>query len=323
MPGFRLGAACALLVLGSMLWFPATSPAEVSCSFSPGDRTLFMFVTEEDTGLISRSGDEIVLAGAGGAPTPCASAPVGGPTVTDVDRVRLVTGGEAFVELKLSGGPFAPGASAESSGFPEIEFDWLSAGGLVVVSGTPLTDAFRWGRNASLNLDPGLHGDSDLDLNTEGGFPLVVASGLAGDDRITPQTRRVGGIPFSEGGRGDDLLRTGLGGGLVLGGPGRDSVIGGATFDLIGPGPGRDRVRSGAGSDLVLAVDGTRDRISCGRGHDLARADARDRVRGCERVVRVRGIAGSGASAGARRPGPRGHADQLLRLARVWTRLSR
>jgi hypothetical protein len=322
MPGFRLGAACVLLVVGSMLCLPATSTAEVSCSYSPENRTLFMFVTEDDTGLISRSGDEIVLAGAGGAKTPCASAPVGGPSVTNVDRVRLVTSGEAFVDLKLTGGPFAPGATFESSGFPEIEFDWVSAGGLIVVSGTPLTDAFRWGSNAGLNLDPGLNGDRDLDLTTDSEFPLVVASGLGGDDRITPQTHHVGGIPFSEGGRGDDLLRTGGGGGLVVGGPGRDSVIGGPSFDLISAGPGRDRVRSGRGSDLILAVDGTRDRIFCGRGFDLARADARDRVRGCERVARVRASA-SGARADARRPGPRAHADQLRRLARVWTRLSR
>jgi hypothetical protein len=321
MPGFRLGASCALLVIGSMLWFPAGSSAELSCSFSAGDRTLFMFVTEDDTGLISRSGDEIVLAGAGGAKTPCASAPAGGPSVTNVDRVRLVTSEEAFVNLRLAGGPFAPGASAESSGFPEVEFDWVSAGGVVVVSGTPLTDAFRWGSEAGLNLDPGLMGDSDLDLRAAGLFPLLVASGLGGDDRITPQASRAGGIPFSEGGRGDDLLKTGRGGGLMVAGRGRDEVIGGGGLDLIAAGPGRDRVRAGGSRDLVLAADGIRDRIFCGRGPDLARVDPRDRVRGCERVIRVAGRARSGTSAG--HPRPRANAEQLLGFARRWVRLAR
>jgi hypothetical protein len=42
------------------------------------------------------------------------------------------------------------------------------------------------------------------------------------------------------------------------------------------------------GNDRIDAANGFKDRISCGSGTDVVRADANDRVSGCERVYRLR-----------------------------------
>ena len=55
-------------------------------------------------------------------------------------------------------------------------------------------------------------------------------------------------------------------------------MLGGAGADVLVGGPGNDRITS---------VDGVRDVVRCGPGpHDRVVADGRDRVAGCERVVR-------------------------------------
>ena len=232
--------------------------------------------------------------------------------MTNVDRVRLITADEGFAKLQLIGGPFAPGATLESAGFPEIEIDWISAGGVLEVTGTPFTDAFRWGANGGINFDPGLNGDRDIDVNPSGELPILIGNGLGGEDRLTVQARRVDGIPFEEGGRGDDLLRTGRGGGLMLGGAGKDRLIGGRRFDLLSAGTGHDRIKTGRGGDLVLTADGARDFVFCGRGFDFAKVDARDVVRGCEVTT------GDRTSPAAAAAGAESHAARLRRLADIW-----
>ena len=65
MPGIRLGVLTAFVLFASALCLPAASSAELSCSYSATDKNLTIFVTDDDTGLIRRSGDEIVVADAG------------------------------------------------------------------------------------------------------------------------------------------------------------------------------------------------------------------------------------------------------------------
>jgi len=320
--GRRLGGLAALALTVGVLWFPAASSAELSCSFSAEDATLFIFVTEDDTGLISVSGDRIVVADAGKHPIECSNAP-GGPSTHGVERIRIVTADEGFAKLQLAGGPFAPGLSLEPDGFPEIEIDWTSAGGVLNVTGTSGTDAFRWGANGGINWDPGLNGDRDVDVVPGGFLPIIIGSGVGGDDRLTPQARHIDGIPFEEGGAGNDRLRTGGGGGLMNGAHGRDLITGGGGFDLILGGPGHDRIRAGGDLDLVLAADHTRDFVSCGRGSDLARVDRRDVVKGCE-SVRLSGPARRAADAAQTATAdPRAEEDRLLELSRLWPRLMR
>jgi metallophosphoesterase (TIGR03767 family) len=66
-----------------------------------------------------------------------------------------------------------------------------------------------------------------------------------------------------------------------------DLLLGRGGRDRIKPRAGADCVFGGRGSDRIFARRGGRDTIRCGRGrHDVAYVDRRDRVKGCERIVR-------------------------------------
>jgi uncharacterized repeat protein (TIGR01451 family) len=88
------------------------------------------------------------------------------------------------------------------------------------------------------------------------------------------------------GGNGSDRLLGGAGNDRLRGGLKRDVLIGGDGDDQLRPGTGRDLVRAGFGNDVISARDGSRDVIECGPGDDSVSADRRDRLRGCEHVVR-------------------------------------
>ena len=62
-------------------------------------------------------------------------------------------------------------------------------------------------------------------------------------------------------------------------GAGRDRLAGGAA---------KDRYNGGGGNDRILAADGKKERIRCGRGRDSVVADRNDVLAGCEQVRRVR-----------------------------------
>jgi metallophosphoesterase (TIGR03767 family) len=67
-----------------------------------------------------------------------------------------------------------------------------------------------------------------------------------------------------------------------------DLIIARGGADGIRPRGASDCVFAGRGADRVMARDGTRDRIRCGRGRDVAVVDRRDQVKNCERVKRRR-----------------------------------
>jgi Tol biopolymer transport system component len=104
---------------------------------------------------------------------------------------------------------------------------------------------------------------------------------LAGDDRI-------------EGLSGDDTIEGGTGNDTLTGGEGLDTLYGAAGNDVLRGdvlygGPGRDRLIGENGwAAQIYAVDGRRDRISCGTPrHDRVFADRFDLVaRSCEHVFR-------------------------------------
>jgi len=139
----------------------------------------------------------------------------------------------------------------------------------------------------------------DLLLGGGGRDRLV---GATGRDRLTGGS----GNDRAQGGSGNDVLRggkgnDGLSGGSgkdklsgdagrdrIRGGKGNDRVAGGPGNDFLEGGPGGDRILGRSGRDRIRARDGRRDRIHCGRGRDTVVADRRDRVRGCERVIRRR-----------------------------------
>lgn len=45
---------------------------------------------------------------------------------------------------------------------------------------------------------------------------------------------------------------------------------------------GKDVLKAGGGPDVVLARDGEKDTVRCGAGHDVAKADGQDKLKGCE-----------------------------------------
>jgi hypothetical protein len=88
---------------------------------------------------------------------------------------------------------------------------------------------------------------------------------------------------------GNDVLRGRRGDDELLSGPGNDQLSGGPGNDKISGGPGGDEFSGGRGDDSINSADGVVERVNCGGGRrDRIRADRRDRLRGCERVRRVR-----------------------------------
>src|SRR5215210_8110085 len=72
-------------------------------------------------GVIRRRGLEITANEFAEPRKPCSG---GTPTVLNTDTIRVLLRGDASAEVRLSGGPFAPGASAEAEGAPEIEIEF-------------------------------------------------------------------------------------------------------------------------------------------------------------------------------------------------------
>ena len=301
-------------VLGILLVCAGLAPgaqARTSCTYlgAPA-HVLNVVVRSEAAGdelssaEIKRKGQEITVNEFQERPQPCAG---GTPTVLTTDTINVSLLGDAsFADLRLGGGPFAPGATPEAVGAPEIE---VRVAGEVVqasVVGTSRADEFHWGpggASVGLNLNPRSAGDRDVDVTVEDLGSFLVAEGGAGNDTIIGQPgARIPDGAFSKGGRGNDVLRAPRGGGILEGGPGNDELVGAGSDDLIeggrgndrvtgggGPdeitgGPGRDRLFGGAGRDFIKSRDSARDMVRCGPGRDRATADRRDRVRGCERI---------------------------------------
>lgn len=125
-------------------------------------------------------------------------------------------------------------------------------------------------------------------------LPLRDAVGAGGRCALlTKGTKKKDKLDGSPGGDelkgrgGNDRLR-GLGGDdCIKGNGGRDRLKGNDGDDTLSGGPGNDRLGGGDGRDKLKARGG-RDIVRCGPGKDTAVVDARDRVRGCEKVRRRR-----------------------------------
>ena len=111
----------------------------------------------------------------------------------------------------------------------------------------------------------GLNGGTGKDsLKGESGKDKL--SGVSGNDRL-------------DGGANNDSLN---------GGTGNDRLIGGTGNDKLSGGTGRNVYSGGSGNDTITSFNKKNERVDCGKGRDTVRADARDKLRGCERVTRVR-----------------------------------
>jgi Ca2+-binding RTX toxin-like protein len=193
------------------------------------------------------------------------------------------------VAISLKGGPFAPGATPEADGAPEIEITLRGRGG-GILSGSPGADHFSYmsaGGQSGLNLDSSPT-DQDIDLITPDHRTFLVADAGPGADTIDVLNRPKVEVQ-ERGGPGDDVLSAvgdGSLGAILEGDEGADQIVGSAGDDIITPGPGADLVRAEGGADEIKnPPDRGRDSIDCGGGRDLVvERDRIDRLRACETV---------------------------------------
>jgi hypothetical protein len=290
--------ASAILALG--LAQPQDAPADIRCEYNPDTRVLSVSVSESVLGeelVLRRAGTRIHVSEFLGPQANCH----GTPTITNTDLINLRARGPNEIEIDLFNGPFAPGATPEPDGSPEIEIRASGRLGTFWLEGGPAAEHFRYmsssGQNG-LNLNTG-PGDEDIDFLLPPKAELYV-DGRRGSDTIEvvpPVDLEVA----ASGGRGNDTLlsdTTGdvgeFSGGLLEGGKGRDRIVGSPLSDLIFPGPGADVVEAEGGFDgISMQPDKRRDRIDCGSGNDVvgssrrgAAADPFDQARRCEYVQR-------------------------------------
>jgi len=309
-------------VLAIAMLLAPVAHAKTSCAYAGAPANLLTVTVTGDiasTAVIERRGLEITAHEDFEAPEPCAG---GTPTVLNTDTIVVRTSaGNPAVELRLDGGPFAPGATGEPEGAAEIEIHIADAL-LAAVIGTSAGEEFRWGPGGALpglNLNPRNDGDRDVDV-TVSGDSFLIANGAGGDDTITAQPgASIRNGVFSIGGPGNDLLRAppgtyatiqgGSGNDVIIGsrkddlldggrgndrvsgragpdditgGRGTDRLSGGSGRDDISGGRGNDRLSGGSGGDVINSRDSKRDSVSCGPGRDRIKADRRDHLRGCE-----------------------------------------
>jgi Tol biopolymer transport system component len=103
-------------------------------------------------------------------------------------------------------------------------------------------------------------------------------------DRLKQATRVLGTGDGERltGKRGSDLVLARQGRDVATGGAGADCLFGEQSADRLNGGAARDFVVGGGGSDRLNGGPG-RDELLCGPGRDVAYAETRDVVRGCER----------------------------------------
>jgi Ca2+-binding RTX toxin-like protein len=156
--------------------------------------------------------------------------------------------------------------------------------------------AARWHKNALVYLGGG-RANNDVRITVAGGaYSMVDRHGHAiaagarcarfGAPAVACGPTRVDTV-VAWGYDGDDRVAALVGVAATLkGGAGHDTLLGGSGADRIAGGRGRDVLAGNAGNDVLDSRDRSADRVSCGPGRDTAFVDARDVVRGCERVVR-------------------------------------
>jgi RTX calcium-binding nonapeptide repeat (4 copies) len=307
------GGAVAGLALLAVCCTPA-AVARTRCDYSgPPDNVLTVTADRGALTEVARRGQRIIAREFLELPVRCRGDM---PTVLNTDTIEIkLRTDEDSVDVLLAGGSFAPGATPEPEGASEIEIDieWQSRFAFLgTVQGTRRADEFHWGpgldRQPGLNLNPLEAGDADVDVTAHGGFdPLLTVEGGGGDDTIIPAPGpkfpnlgvfteggpgddRLAGFPNSGailvGDEGNDVLTGGRGMDDLRGLSGRDRLDGRGGADLIDGGRGRDLIFGGPGRDRILARDSWRDKLRCGAGRDRVRPDRRDRLRGCEVVVR-------------------------------------
>jgi hypothetical protein len=304
------GSVMVALNLGDLMADTTT----ISCSYESAPARVLTVTVGDRVAEIRRRGPQIGIREDGEDLASCAGDT---PTVRNTDTIRIVLVDDvSIVDLDLSGGAFAPGATPEPEGASEIEIELSLDLGTADVYGTSGDDEWHWGpggANPALNLNPREAGDRDVDVSiigSEDAYGALSAYGGDGDDTIiAAPNARVRGQLITFGDAGDDLLGTPdmsgdrAFGAELHGGPGDDTISGGghddelsgdagddridgrAGADMISAGRGRDRISGGAGPDTINARDAVSEAVSCGSERDRATVDTFDELRDCEHVA--------------------------------------
>ncbi len=269
------GAFCVAAI--ACLWSAPASFGAVSCEFSPPDHLLSISATDAFTRIV-RSGEGLAVDD-GHQPVECA-----GPTanVHNTDLVQFAHTGRSASSVDLGGGPFEPGFTNETTGTSEIELQYLTPT-FVNIRGTAAPDNLTFAAGG-VNLN----GDDDSDVI--GSFTTLLVQGRGGNDVIGPQAgyTKAASRRVLLGESGNDTLIATPDGSHIHGGNGQDKLIGGRGSDNLTGGRGSDVIRGRKGRDLIRAIDGTKDIVNCGGGLDRAKVDGIDKLKGCERLIKIK-----------------------------------
>ena len=290
----RLALATVPVVAVLLILGVAPAGAAISCTYTPGNHTVSIQMTEQGDNANVRVGAGLIQV----AGSPCGSA--------TVDNTNTVTAtgaaGAQTLTIDQSGGAFVHSSGA---GEREIKFTAnLSTGrDSVVVVGSPGDDTVRLG-TGGINLD----GDADKDVtfgsienvgivDVLGGTNILTANGGFGTSAPWPAAIPISGGPDSDtitGGTSDDSLTGGTGADTIDGSEGNDHIGGGDADDVI----------TGGEDDDVIAGEKGNDTIDAGPGNDAiasaAFSDGNDSISGGEDVdsveYSIRGNAGVAVS---------------------------
>ena len=249
----RLGLMLSTFVAAAaaIATIPAAAGAAVACTFTPATATASVTMNNtSDAASLGRAGAAIQVNGVN-----CGTA-----TVTNTDLIDVVgsTHGGQRVSVDLTGGPLAPGKTAETGtgAISEIEINAdLRSGSseeIAVVGSSGADTAVFGSAGARLNTD------KDIDL-TFSGLDQVELDGNDGADTLSVGGGGGSGEPFArfgdiDGGNGSDTLTGGRASDTINGGA--DDSTATAPGDVLRGGLGGDTLAGGAGNDEVLGNDG-------------------------------------------------------------------
>jgi len=197
----------------------------------------------------------------------------GAATTTNTDLI-LVNGAVGTVEnltIDLSGGAFAPGATAESD-TAEIEMSLVLGDPTdrVTISGTAGPDTISVGMNGVAFTT-----DADVDMTVSPLRPVIEIFGLDGPNTLSGRGGYGAGSEYPS----QLILRAGSSGDTLEGGSAADDIYGGSGNDTLVGRDGNDQMAGGGGNDS-LAGNGGNDELRGDAGLDsLIGGDADDVLR--------------------------------------------
>jgi Ca2+-binding RTX toxin-like protein len=283
--GRPLVLACVITFFVVGIARPASA---ATCTYDGVTDTATVTVGNGESATIARNADAITVDG-----DACDAA-----TVANTDTIVVTaTGIPTQITIDLSGGPFAPGATAEGGGSSEIEFTFDIAAGTPTlrVAGSASADEIVAG-DGGINLNAAeANGDADVLIT---GSPTIVIAGRGEDDVLSVAGGSGTGQPIAGarvfGNAAADRLVGATGGSAFNGGDGRDRLDYRAARRLTPADLGEGRVdHRGGGTDTVTEVE------------NLTGSPGDDRIIGDGGANELRGMGGDDRLAGA------GRADEL------------